>query len=210
MRGSNQEFWEKRYLNKTTPWDYRGVPPAFTAFLQRNPSPGAVLIPGCGLGHEVKAFHAAGWQTLAIDYAPTAVAQAKDQLGPLASLVRQADFFGDDLDGAYDLIYERTFICALAPKLWPTCVDRLRQLLRPKGILAGFFVYGAEDEGPPNPFSDLDQARALFSGFELIADHPIPEAESQPMFANRERWQEWRLTESPADGSTGERPRECP
>jgi SAM-dependent methyltransferase len=192
MRSSNQEFWEKRYLDKTTPWDFRGVPPTLTTYLQRDHTPGSVLIPGCGFGYEVTAFHAARWQTLAFDFSPAAVEQAKEKLGPLAHLVRHADFFADELGGAYDIIYERTFLCAIAPKLWPNYVERIRQLLRPGGVLAGLFFYGEEEDGPPNPLANLTMARNLFTGFELIVDERIPATDSLPLFANRERWQEWR------------------
>jgi len=186
------EFWEGRYRARTTPWDYDGVPPALSAYLARNPPPGVVLIPGCGFGYEVQAFHAAGWQPTAFDFSPTAVAQAKEKLGPLAAFVREADFFTADLGGPYDLVYERTFLCAIHPERQPVYVEKMRRLLRPGGVIAGFFFYGEEPDGPPNPLPDLKQARALFTGFDLIVDQPVPAAESQPLFAGRERWQEWQ------------------
>ncbi len=188
---ANLKFWEDRYRSHVTPWDSQGVPPALSTYLGRSP-PGSVLIPGCGFGYEVNAFHAAGWHTLAFDFSPAAVEQAKVKLGPLGLLVKQADFFVDDLGGPYDLIYERTFLCALAPKLWPTYVERIRQLLRPDGVLAGFFFYGVEEDGPPNPFANVATAQSLFTGFELITDEPVPAHDSLPLFADRERWQEWK------------------
>jgi hypothetical protein len=66
-------------------------------------------------------------------------------------------------------------------------------LLKPKGRLAGFFVYGNESEPPPFPL-DETEAISLFSGFELIEDRPIPPEQSLPLFADRERWQVWQLT----------------
>ena len=192
MSHSNLNFWEQRYSTGTTPWDFHGVPPALTAYLKNRTTPGSVLIPGCGFGHEVRAFHEHGWQTLAIDYSPTAVDQAKANLGSLASWVRKADFFTDDLDGPFDLIYERTFLCAIDPEQRPTYANRMRQLIQPGGVLAGLFFYGEEPDGPPHSLADLTLAKRLLTGFELITDEPIPAADSLPLFVDRERWQVWR------------------
>jgi len=193
MDCTHPEFWEQRYLAGRTPWDLRGVPAALLAHL-REPSaaPGTVLLPGCGTGYETQAFHACGWRPLAIDFSPAAVQQARIHLGPLAPLVRQADFFADDLGGPYDLIYERTFLCSLPPSCWPDYAARMAQLLRPGGRLAGIFFFGTDPDGPPFPLSAAP-ARALFHAFDLVVDRPIRAEESLPLFAGFERWQEWQL-----------------
>ena len=49
-----------RYAAGKTPWDFGGVPSALKSFLERSSVRGRVLIPGCGSGYEVQAFHAAG------------------------------------------------------------------------------------------------------------------------------------------------------
>lgn len=193
MNGNKRYFWEQRYVAGTTPWDFGGVPQALSTYLQQTSFKGSALIPGCGFGHEVRAFHEAAWEILAIDFSPAAVAQAKQKLGSLAPLVREADFFRDDLGGPYDLIYERTFLCAIPLNLRPLYVERMRQLLRPGGMLVGLFYYGEDLDGPPHPLTDLASAKALFEGFELIADKPVPANETLPMFIDHERWQEWRL-----------------
>lgn len=192
MDSTDPSFWETRYLAGRTPWDFRGVPPGLVDFLQRANGTGTVLIPGCGTGYEVKAFHGAGWRPLAIDFSPTAVRQAREALGSLASFVRQADFFGEDVGGPFDLIYERTFLCSLPPERWPSYVARMVQLLRPGGLLAGLFYYGSDPEGPPFPMA-ASQARSLLSPFELRTDRPVPAEQSLTLFAGHERWQEWQL-----------------
>ena len=115
------EFWEKRFRPGFTPWDSGGIPLALESFLGREPRGARVLIPGCGSGYEVRAFVQAGFETLAIDFAPAAVERAQRTLGPLAHLVRLADFFEFDFGRSFDLIYERTFLCALPRRLWPRC-----------------------------------------------------------------------------------------
>lgn len=192
MDSTDPQFWNSRYLSGQIPWDLKRVPPALGDHLNRIGKTGAVLIPGCGMGHEVRAFHEAGWQTLAIDFSPPAVARAREALGPLAPLVRQADFFGDDITGPFDLIYERAFLCALPPDRWPDYVTRMVHLLRPAGVLAGFFYYGIDPDGPPFPLG-ADQAARLFAPFELRVDRAIPPEQSIPLQAGFERWQEWHL-----------------
>ena len=193
MDSTIPDFWEQRYLSNRIPWDFHGVPPALVDFLRRIPAARDVLLPGCGSGYEVKAFHEFGWRPLAIDFSPAAVRRAREVVGLLlAPAVRQADFFTDSFDGPFDLIYERTFLCSLPPERWPDYAARIAQLLRTGGVLAGIFYYGTDPEGPPFPIRK-EQAHALFTAFELVEDRAIPADQSLPLFAGHEHWQEWRL-----------------
>ncbi|HZS18725.1 MAG TPA: methyltransferase domain-containing protein [Candidatus Udaeobacter sp.] len=158
---SPPEFWDVRYTAGETPWDFHGVPAELKAFLKTS-QPGSVLIPGCGTGYEVRAFHEAGWKVTAIDFSPVATERARASLGGLASRVIHGDFFTHDFGSRYfDVIYERTFLCALPPDLWPAYVERMTQLLRPGGKLVGIFLYGEEHDPPPYPLS-LEKVRELF------------------------------------------------
>ena len=188
MTDSGQsDFWDERYQSGHMPWDLRGVPRDLSEYLARGRRGGHVLIPGCGLGYEVRAFHGAGWKVAAIDFAPAAVGQARALLGDVASCVRLADFFRDDPGTGFDLIYERTFLCSLPVEMWPRYSLRAGSLLRPGGELAGVFFYGRDDDPPPHPLTP-DAADALFgAAFELIEDRPIPAAESLPIYATGER-----------------------
>lgn len=185
------EFWEQRYRAGRIPWDFHGAPPALSEYLRVAGRGGNVLVPGCGSGYEVAAFHGHGWQPSAIDFSPAAVERARAVLGELGTVVRVADFFADDLGGPFDLVYERMFLCSLPPEYWPGYIGRIAALLKPKGRLAGFFVYGSESEPPPFPLPPME-AGTLFSGFELIEDRPIPPEQSLPLFVDRERWQVWQ------------------
>jgi thiopurine S-methyltransferase len=194
MDSAHPEFWEQRYRVGQTPWDLRGAPPALHAFLARTPAREGMrhaLIPGCGFGYEVAAFHAAGWRSLAVDFSPVAVAMARERLGPLGHLVREADFFTADLGGPYDLIYERTFLCSRPLERRAEYAARMAELLRPGGLLAGVFYYGDDWDGPPFPVGHAEAAE-LFHAFERIEDASIPAEQSTPLFAGTERWQVWR------------------
>mgnify|MGYP003676414832 CR=1 FL=1 len=185
------EFWEERYQANATPWDTHGVPSPTLEFLRQTALSGSVLIPGCGPAYEVQAFHDFGWRCLAIDFAPTTVQKAQQRLGPLASCVRQADFFQDDLGGPFDLIHERTFLCALPISRRADYIKRVAQLLRRGGHLAGCFYYGEDMDGPPFPLATAEALSLFKAHFELLEDRPIPPAQSLPTFAGFERWQTW-------------------
>jgi SAM-dependent methyltransferase len=189
------DFWEPRYLSGRTPWDLGFVPASLTRFLDARPGHGArVLIPGCGSGYEVAAFAAAGYHVTAIDFSPAAITRARQRLGPaLAERVVLGDFFSYDFpDAPFDLVYERTFLCALPPELWPKLVARTHSLLGAGGTLVGLYYFGEKDDGPPYGLEETEAATLFAQHFALVANHAVPTGDSPPMFAGRERWQERR------------------
>lgn len=188
---SRPEFWNVRYAAGETPWDFHGVPLALKEFLKTSQS-ASVLIPGCGAGYEVRAFHDAGWEAVAIDFSLVAVERARSELGALATNVVEADFFTHDFgSGRFDVIYERTFLCAMPPDLWPAYIKRVTKLLRPGGKLAGIFFYGEERDPPPYPLSPEKAGKLFEEKFSLVKTSSI--SDSLPTFAGNERWQEWVL-----------------
>jgi hypothetical protein len=184
-------FWDQRYQAGRMAWDCGGVPGALTEFLRLHPHGGRAFIPGCGSGYEIRAFHAAGWDVFGLDFSCAAVDRARTVLGPLAERVCVGDFFTHPLPaGSFDLIYERTFLCALRPAVWPVYARRLAGLLKPGGLLCGFFFFGPEEEPPPYPISRSKLGRLLGAAFEKKADAPV--ADSLPLYAGKERWQVWQ------------------
>ncbi len=186
---SRQEFWNVRYAKSKTPWDFGGVPADLTAFLKAT-APARVLIPGCGRGYEVRAFAEKGWDVTAIDFSPVAAEQARAHLGEFGSRIILGDFFKYDLgEGCYDVVYERTFLCALPPRLWPAYAERVARLLAPGGKLAGIFLYGEEPHPPPYPITEERAGELLAGKFTLVRSAPV--TDSLTLFAGKERWQEW-------------------
>jgi SAM-dependent methyltransferase len=190
------EFWEKRFREGFTPWDAGEIPAALEQFLKMEPRDQRALIPGCGSGYEVRAFAEAGFETLAIDFAPAAVERAQRTLGSLAHLVRLADFFEFDFPRPFDLVYERAFLCALPRRLWPSYAPRLSELLRPEGRLAGFFYFDDGERGPPFGLRRGELENLLGRHFVRIADAEV--GDSIPIFAGKERWQVWTRNTSPS------------
>lgn len=189
---SNQpDFWTVRYTAGKTPWDFGGVPAALKSFLERPSVRGRVLIPGCGSGYEIQAFHAAGYEVSAIDFSPAAVDQAKHALGFLAERVVLGDFFTYDFgQRRFDLIYERTFLCSMTPSRWPEYVNRMAELLSAGGRLIGVFLYGQRSpSGPPFPLTEPEAEQLFKKRFQLLQSEAM--TDSLPLFRDMERWQEW-------------------
>src|SRR5665213_2943240 len=82
MKSTEIEFWDSRYRAGKTPWDFGGVPSALVKYLQ-TASPQRALIPGCGSGYEMRAFHERGWDVVAVDFSPSAVERARQVMGCL-------------------------------------------------------------------------------------------------------------------------------
>jgi SAM-dependent methyltransferase len=192
------EFWNERFAAGFTPWDARGVPPAFARFVEeRGAVPGArVLVPGCGSAYEVARLEAAGFDVTAIDYSAVAIERARAVLAPGVAqrVLVQADFF-DFTAPRFDWIYERAFLAALPIALWPRWSERVGELLAPGGILAGFFfvddAVASPRRGPPFAAARAELV-SLLGGFACERNLAVPLAESLPVFAGRERWMVWR------------------
>jgi SAM-dependent methyltransferase len=188
---SRPQFWDTRYQDGVTPWDAAGVPAELARWLATQPAPLRVLLPGCGTGYEVRLFAGRGDDVLAIDFSAAAVQAARESLGELARHVKADDFFAFDA-GTFDLVYERAFLCALPRRMWDRWAQRVAQLVRPGGQLAGFFFFDDNERGPPFGIARERLEELLGPAFELAADHAVAETESLPLFKGKERWQVWR------------------
>ena len=193
-------FWNQRYTSGETPWVLHKVPATLRSFLKRTRRRGRILIPGCGTDHGViKAFADAGFEETAIDFSPVALAQTKKALENFrprrepdrrwTSGIMRADFFKSDFGRRFDVVYERTFLCAIHPRRWKRYAKRVAKLLRPGGELVGIFFYGTEPEPPPYPINKTQAAKIFGKYFRLVRDLKV--SDSVPMFAGMERWQEW-------------------
>ena len=171
---SKPEFWDTRYRDGVTPWDAGRVPPGLVTWLKKQAPGQRVLVPGCGSGYEVQQF-----------------AEHGDDARQLALPVRQADFFALD-EPPFDVVYERTFLCALPRSRWPDWGARIPKLVRPGGLLAGFFFFDDNERGPPFGISGARLRQLLDPAFTLAEDEAVPAAESVPVLADKERWQVWK------------------
>lgn len=187
---SRPDFWETRYRDHVTPWDAGRVPRDVVAHAGKL-APGArILIPGCGSAYEALFLAERGFDVVAVDFSPAAVEAAQKQLGRFGSAAKLADFFTFEPGKPFDVIYERAFLCALPPKMWPGYPGRCAELLRAGGTIAGFWFFADTPRGPPFGSSVAALGALMHPCFERIEDKPVED--SIEVFRDRERWQVWR------------------
>jgi len=156
--------WDARYREGNTPWDLG----SHSALVQRLASARLktsvdILVPGCGLAHDVEALATKGHRVMGLDIAPTAVTQASERLERLG-LTNASVSLGDFLtpapryEGSFDALIEHTCYCALEPQQWGTYVQSAWRVLKPGGLLLGSFL--AFDGGGP-PFGTSPEALRL-------------------------------------------------
>jgi SAM-dependent methyltransferase len=174
--------WQRRYDEKDTPWDKGIAAPPLTQYLESQVITGRVLVPGCGLGHDVRALAAAQPDSffVGLDLAPSAVAgatrlAAEANLEPCTKFIL-GDFFklAPELNGTFDWLVEHTCFCAIEPRLRPDYVRAAAEALRPGGKIFGiFYLIPNVETGPPFAVSQ-DELTAFFSPHFTILEHWVP------------------------------------
>ena len=168
--------WEERYRTGETPWDKVGAHPALLAFLKAEPIRGRVLVPGCGLGHDVRALAATADEVTGLDIAPAAVRSAKAQPAIGGEHYVRGDLFAlpKVMSGSFDWVFEHTCFCAIDPSLRADYVTAVAGALRPGGhLLAVFYLEPGLDPGESGPPFGTGKAEldSLFSPrFSLVKE----------------------------------------
>lgn len=160
-----QDEWENRYQNKQMGWDRGAASPALLAWLESGDlQPCRILIPGCGLGHEVVELARRGFEVTAIDIAPSAIRHLQEVLTreSLSANVIFGDLFEYTARQPFDAIYEQTCLCALPPHTLETYEARLYEWLRPGGQVLAMFMQTGKEGGPPF-HCDIQAMQVLFS-----------------------------------------------
>lgn len=195
MPGPDIAFWQDKFAKGQTPWD-RGAPsPQLSVWLASGElalQDGAIVVPGCGAGHEVEMLAAAAAHVVAIDYAPSAVARTRARLASksLSAEVIEADVLTWRPPIPVAAVYEQTCLCALHPDHWTAYAAQLHSWLRPGGTLAALFMQVRREsagqgwiEGPPY-HCDIHAMRALFPGELWLWPKPPYLQVPHPMGAN--------------------------
>jgi SAM-dependent methyltransferase len=168
--------WEDHYRRGETPWEKGAPSPGLVDFLGAEPLHGRVLVPGCGLGHDVRALATTADEVLGIDIAPSAVAAAQ-AIPPVGrERYELADLFAlpSHLRGNFDWVWEHTCFCAIDPTLRPAYVEGVASALRPCGRLLAIFYLDpgntSPDEGPPFEVSVAELDRLFLPAFTLVRE----------------------------------------
>jgi cyclopropane fatty-acyl-phospholipid synthase-like methyltransferase len=168
-------------------------------FLTSHPelSKGAVAVPGCGMGHDVRALVKAGFDAHGFDLAPSAIRIARERTiaAGLSAQFHQADFLHDEPPQKFDWLFEHTLFCAIKPEERDDYARAVLRWLKPGGYYLAFNYFLCEQNEPPWPTSRDEQWRRFSPHFELLAEW-MPR--SYPNRAGKEWMFWWRLRTSAA------------
>jgi len=178
--------WENCYRTGETPWDKGAAAPPLMELIDRHGpglwGNGPVLVPGCGLGHDVRALAALGVPVLGLDIAETAVERARSLPAAGAESYEAGDFLDPAWSAGrrFSAVFEHTCFCAIDPSLRGNYAEAVAAALEPGGVFAGVFYLqphdpGEDESGPPFGVS-IAEIDALFSrSFERI-DAWVPQS----------------------------------
>ena len=175
--------WERRYRIGDMPWDKGApAPPLLEWLATRGAMRGSVLVPGCGLGYDVRAIAAASPEArvVGVDLAPSALDRARQFPPAGTERYEQVDVFDLPLEltNSFDWVFEHTCFCAIQIEHRQKYVRSVVQALRAEGrLLAVFFLTPwSQDETPPEgggpPFGvNRGELDSLFGPhFELVEE----------------------------------------
>ncbi|MBD0336130.1 MAG: methyltransferase domain-containing protein [Cyanobacteria bacterium Co-bin13] len=175
----NVNFWEQHYQEGRTRWDLGQPAPPFVSWLKSTnaPPPGKAIVLGSGRGYEAMLFAEQGFEVTAVDFAPSAIADASQIAADRGLSIQflQRDIFDlvPEFAGQFDYVIEHTCFCAIDPSLRPAYLDLVTELLKPGGeLLAIFFTHGRPG-GPPFG-STPEQIQQLFEPrFTVMSLRPV-------------------------------------
>jgi SAM-dependent methyltransferase len=185
----NGKYWDQRYKNAETGWDLGQCSPPIKAYIDQLTDKNiSILIPGCGNAHEAEYLIASGFKNVTvIDVSPTLISALKLQFHQTTLQIELADFF--EYSGAFDLILEQTFFCAIDPSIREDYVKKVFKLLKPKGKLVGLlFNKLFEKEGPPfggtsQEYQKLFEQYFKFNTFSMAYNSVQPRSQTE-LFIN--------------------------
>jgi SAM-dependent methyltransferase len=151
----SRDYWEQRYQTKEMSWEKDAPSPGLVDFLAAHPNlkSGTVCVPGCGTGHDVRAFAKAGFTAFGFDLAPSAIplAEEKTKAGGITAKFQLADFLHDEPPQKFDWLFEHTLFCAIQPRERDGYVRAVLRWLKPGGYYLAVNYFDCDPDGPPFP-----------------------------------------------------------
>ncbi|MBL9174010.1 MAG: haloacid dehalogenase-like hydrolase [Verrucomicrobiales bacterium] len=187
--------WDALYREGDTRWDHGEAAPGLVDFLSDWPGDlprgRTVSVPGCGRGHDARAWASAGFEVVAEDLSASAIREAL-AVTPAGMTVRfvRTDFLDGEPGTPVDWLFEHTLFCAIPPSRRSDYVRAVERRVRPGGhYLAINYLQPSDASGPPFGATVAELRRRWEPGFELVR-HWVPRSfESR---RGRERMFVWR------------------
>lgn len=170
----DSHYWETRYQTTDMPWEKGGPSPGLVDFLQANPKleRGTVCVPGCGTGHDVCAWAAAGFQVTGLDIAPSAIrlARARVQTAGQTAKIAQTNFLKDPPLDRFDWVFEHTLFCAIQPAQRQAYVAAVLRWLKPTGTYLAVNYLIPDHDGPPFGTTRQELWDRFSKDFDLVKE----------------------------------------
>jgi SAM-dependent methyltransferase len=168
---SEAAFWQSLYRSGGDGWELARAAPPLERWLGAYAPTGRGLVVGCGRGHEARLLARLGVETVAIDFAPEAIAEAEQlaQKEGVAVDFRVRDLFALPAEPErYDLIVEHCCFCAIEVARRDEYVRVVAELLVGGGVLAGLFYAHGRPGGPPFSVGRDELERRFEGRFEVV------------------------------------------
>ena len=174
MPNLNENYWEERYRTGDMPWEKGEGSPGLVDFLaaHRELPRGSVCVPGCGTGHDVRTWAAAGFDVFGCDLAPSAVRLANERTiaAGLKARFEMEDFLKDEPPVRFDWVFEHTLFCAIDPGERDDYVKAVSRWLKPDGHYLAVNYLIPDEDGPPFGTARDELVRRFSPHFELLSD----------------------------------------
>jgi SAM-dependent methyltransferase len=166
--------WEARYQSNDMPWEKGEASPGLVDFLAAHPdlTRGTVAVPGCGTGHDVRAWTQAGFRAFGFDIAPSGIrlSEEKTRSAGLTATFQLADFLRDEPPFQFDWVFEHTLFCAIDPDERDAYVRAVLRWLKPEGQYLAVSYLIPDKDGPPFGTSRDEQWQRFSPHFDLLQE----------------------------------------
>jgi SAM-dependent methyltransferase len=168
----NETDWEGRYQSGDMPWEKGEPSPGLVDFLTGHPdlSKTTVAVPGCGTGHDVRAWAKVGFDVSGFDLAPSAIrlGQERTASAGLKAHFQLSNFLTDTPAQRFDWLFEHTLFCAIDPKLRDDYVQAVVRWLKPGGQFLAVHYMIPDKDGPPFGTTHEEIHQRFSPHFEMI------------------------------------------
>ena len=155
------------------PWAQMRVNPYLQDWLSQQSAPqetAEALVIGCGLGDDAEALSNLGYQVMAFDISPTAIAWCQQRFPDSQVTYQVADLFSppDPWQDRFALVYECRNFQALPVEVRGAGIQAIAACVAPQGhflLITNYLGNELMPEGPPWPLSDSELAMIEAQGF---------------------------------------------
>jgi SAM-dependent methyltransferase len=180
--------WEGRYQTGDMPWEKGEASPGLMDFLaaHRDLPRGTVCVPGCGTGHDVRAWANAGFEAYGFDLAPSAIQLSREKTqatGLRNAHYELADFLVETPPRPFDWLFEHTLYCAIDPKRRDEYARAVLRWLKPGGQFLAVHYFIPDEDGPPFGTTRDEVLKRFSPHLDLLQDW-VPRS-----YPNRTGWE---------------------